>query len=129
MNRRTLRASRHWAWRPLGWVAALAIVGFAVAANAGHFASPTVAPSQPVGAVHDPVGLGHDYGSGTAEAHGLHAQPASRTRAPLLAVLAIGIVVAALARRESLFGERALAPELRHTGLRSGRGPPLLRIV
>ena len=107
----------------------LAIVAFAVAANAGHFASPSVTPSHPVGAVHDPAGFGHDHGSGTAEAHGLHAQPASRNRASLLAVLAVGIVVAALARRESLLGERAPAPEVRLTGLRSGRGPPLLRIV
>ena len=129
MNRPTLRAPRHWAWRALGWMAALAIVAFAVAANAGHFAGPSVTPSHPVGAVHDPAGFGHDHGSGTAEAHGLHAQPASRNRASLLAVLAVGIVVAALARRECLLGERAPAPEVRLTGLRSGRGPPLLRIV
>jgi hypothetical protein len=128
MNGRTLRPPRHWAWRALGWVAALAIVAFAVAANVGRFASPSVASSLPVGAVHAPVGLGHDHGSGTAEVHGLHAQPA-RPRASVLAVLAVGIVVAALARRGSLLGMRAPAPELRLTGLRSGRGPPLLRIV
>jgi hypothetical protein len=115
--------------RVLVWVATLAIFAFAVTFTVGHFGTSTRGRATTVGAAHDPaIAVGHRHGSETPQIRGLHPQPASRTRA-VLAVLAVGIVVAALARRKLLLGARAVAPAFRRAGLRSGRGPPLARIA
>ena len=84
----------------------------------------------PVEAVHDgAVALIHDVGLETSSLHGYRAEPASRTRATAFAILAVGVVVAATARRRRRVGPRPVLRVCRRTGPAPGRGPPSLRIV
>jgi hypothetical protein len=124
------KRSRPDAWRILGWVAALALVAFAVtfAVSPGDDSASRVAPG--AGVAHDATfGAAHDRGHDAPALHDLRAQPASRSRASMFAVLAVGVVVAALARRELHTGARAVAGARRWPGLRPGRGPPFARIA
>jgi hypothetical protein len=116
--------------RVLGWVLALALCAFAVTSSSGPLEVPSAGTSPSVGVAHDlVVGFGEHHAAETRDAGGLHARPALRSRALLLAVLAVGVVVVALVRRELLRRERAVVPEFRLVGLRSGRGPPLAPTV
>ncbi len=129
MSTRPRRAPHHAACLVLAWVATLAIFAFAVTFTVGHIKVSSERTATSVGVAHDPaVTVGHQHGTETRQIRGLHPQPASRTRA-VLAVLAVGIVIAALARRKLLLSARAVAPTFRRTGLRFGRGPPLARIA
>ena len=115
--------------RVLVWVATLAIFAFAVTFTVGRFDMSAGSSASPVGVGHDPaVAIGHQHGTEIPQIRTLHPQPVSRTRA-VLAVLAVGIVVAGLARRKLLLGARTIAPAFRRAGLRSGRGPPHTRNV
>ena len=135
MSVRPARARRHAGWRVLGAGTALAIVAFAVVAFAvvfsvGHLEASGPEVTAPVTVARDAtLGIGHHHGFDTPSVHGLRSQPASRSRASVFAVLAVGVVVAALTRRQLLTGVRALARSFRHSGLRPGRGPPLPRIA
>jgi hypothetical protein len=122
--------SRPDARRILGWIAALALVAFAgaFAVSQGDDSGGRVAPVAGVGR-DATFRAAHDRGHDAPALHGLRAQPASRSRASMFAVLAVGVVVAALARRELRAGARAVAGARRWPGLRPGRGPPLARIA
>jgi hypothetical protein len=124
------RERRESAPRALGWIAALAVIVFAVVVTAGHFDAPGPDTTAPATFARDTTAaFGHHHGTDVAVVHGLRSQPASRSRASVFAVLPVGVVVAALTRRALLSGVRVSARSFRRSGLRPGRGPPLPRVA
>jgi hypothetical protein len=84
----------------------------------------------PVEAARDgAVAIAGDAGLDAPSLHALRAEPASRTRATVFAILAVGVVVAAATRRQRHAGPRPLLFVCALAGPMPGRGPPSSRIA
>ena len=70
-----------------------------------------------------------DSGLEAPSLHGLRPEPASRTRATVFAILAVGVVVAAATRRRRRAGPRPVLFARPLAGPAPGRGPPSSRIA
>jgi hypothetical protein len=70
-----------------------------------------------------------DPGLEAPSLHALRAEPASRTRATVLAIVAGGVVVAAATRRRRPAGPRPVLFACALAGPTPGRGPPSSRIA
>jgi hypothetical protein len=93
-------------------------------------------PAGPDAALHaveavqdDAVAIVGDSGVDAPSLRGLRAEPASRTRASVFAILAVGVVVAAATRRRRRAGPRPVLRACPLAGPVPGRGPPSSRIA
>jgi len=70
-----------------------------------------------------------DAGLDAPSLHALKGEPASRTRATVFAIVALGVVIAAAARRRRPAGPRPVLFACAPAGPDPGRGPPSVRIA
>jgi hypothetical protein len=75
------------------------------------------------------VAIAGDAGLDAPSLHALRAEPASRTRATVFAILAVGVVVGAATRRRRHAGPRPVLFACALAGPMPGRGPPSSRIA
>ena len=112
-------------------VLALLAVAFTFAVAFVH-AGPTGtdAAVHPVEAAQDgAAALATDTGLEAPSLHGLRPEPASRTRATVFGILAVGVVVAAATRPRRRAGPRPVLFARPLAGPAPGRGPPSSRIA
>ncbi len=110
---------------------ALLAVAFTFASAFAH-GEPTAtdAAVRSVEAVPDgAVAIARDTGLDAPSLHGLRAEPASRTRATVFTIFAVGVVVAAATRRRRRAGPRRVLFACPLVGPAPGRGPPSSRIA
>jgi hypothetical protein len=112
-------------------VLALLAVAFTFAVAFVH-AHPTGSDAvvQPVEARDGAVAVtSNDAGLDAPSLHALRAEPASRTRATVFAIVAVGVVVAAATRRRRPAGPPPVLFACAPAGPAPGRGPPSSRIA
>jgi hypothetical protein len=113
-------------------VLALLAVAFTFAVAFVH-ARPTGTDAvvQPVEAARDGAVAvtSNDAGLEAPSLHALRAEPASRTRATVFAIVALGVVIAAATRRRRPAGPRPVLFACTLAGPAPGRGPPSSRIA
>jgi hypothetical protein len=112
-------------------VLAVLAVAFTFAVAFVH-AGPTGADAvvHPVDAAREgAVAIAGDAGLDAPSLHALRAEPASRTRATVFAIVALGVVIAAATRRRRPAGPRPVLFACTLAGPAPGRGPPSSRIA